>query len=202
MPKSYKAEIYRDTEMGVIDYLSKPCTVEELQEAIANRLEKKAAMKERYTVQIQPVAVPASTDTAKPLDNPPSIFPCDPLLGQVFQFIEANYDQPISLCDVAVAVGYCGAYLTDLVRRNTGKTVNHWIVERRMVAAGSLLLETDQCVNQIAQAVGYQHEGYFFRQFRQYHGTTPQAWRKTQRAKLEQQPQIVAIGAKGNTSLK
>lgn len=188
--------------MGVIDYLSKPCTVQELQEAIANRLEKKAAMKERYTVQIQPVAVPAPTDTAKPLDNPPSIFPCDPLLNQVFQFIEANYDQPISLCDVAVAVGYCAAYLTDLVRRNTGKTVNHWIVERRMVAAGSLLVETDQCVNQIAQAVGYQHEGYFFRQFRQYHGTTPQAWRKTQRAKLEQQPQIVAIGAKGNTSLK
>jgi AraC-like DNA-binding protein len=119
--------------------------------------------------------------TPEPAPKPTSIFPSDPHLSQVFQFIEANYHQPISLCDVAVAVGYCSAYLTDLVRRQTGQTVNHWIIERRMVAARTLLLETNQCVNQIAEAIGYQHEGHFFRQFRQYHGTTPQAWRKAQR---------------------
>ena len=67
------------------------------------------------------------------------------------------------------------------MRRHTGQTVNHWIVERRMAAARTLLLEADLYANQIAEAVGYQHEGHFFRQFRQYHGTTPLAWRKAQR---------------------
>jgi AraC-like DNA-binding protein len=139
-------------------------------------------MKKHSTAQFHTVAEQALADAAKPPDNLLSIFPSNPQLSQVFQFIEANYNQPISLCDVAVAVGYCAAYLTDLVRRNTGYTVNDWIVERRMVAARNLLLETDQCVTQIAQAVGYQHEGYFFRQFRQHHGITPQTWRKTQRS--------------------
>lgn len=141
-------------------------------------------MKKHCTAQfqIEIVAEQALADAAKLPNNLLSIFPGHPLLNQVFQFIEANYNQSISLSDVAVAVGYCAPYLTDLVRRNTGHTVNAWIVERRMVAARTLLLETNQCASQIAQAVGYQHEGYFFRQFRQYHGITPQAWRSTQRS--------------------
>jgi transcriptional regulator GlxA family with amidase domain len=48
-----------------------------------------------------------------------------------------------------------------------------------MAAARSLLVETLKRVEQIAALVGYQHPVHFFRQFRrQYHGTTPQAWRK------------------------
>lgn len=139
-------------------------------------------MKNRYIASSQPVLESPLVNVVKSLNEPVLIFPPDSLLDKVFRFIEANYHQPISLSDVAIVVGYCAAYLTDLVRRNTGHTVNDWIVERRMVAARALLLETDQCVSQIAQAVGYQHEGYFFRQFRKYHGITPQAFRKTQRS--------------------
>lgn len=121
-----------------------------------------------------------SVDTAKPT-APQSIFPSSPKLREVFHFIEANYHQSITLSDVAEAVGYSPAYLTDLVRRQTGKTVNRWIVERRIVQACSLLRETNQSVDGIAEAVGYQNAGHFFRQFRQYRGTTPQAWRNSQR---------------------
>ncbi|MEH1910898.1 MAG: helix-turn-helix domain-containing protein [Nostoc sp.] len=163
------------------DYFTKPSTVEELLEAIAALLEKQADVKEYYTAQKEQVS--PSPETMK-LQNLQSIFPSDFHLTQVFEYIEANYHQPISLQDVAVAVGYCPAYLTDLVHRQTGQTVNHWIIKRRMVAARSLLLEGNLCVNQIAEAIGYQHEGHFFRQFRQYHQTTPQAWRKAQRTEL------------------
>ncbi len=107
-----------------------------------------------------------------------SIFAFDPLLSKVFQFINKYYYQPITLCNVAQAVGYSSAYLTDLVRRQTGKTVNHWIIEYRMIAARTLLLETNFSVNQIASAVGYHNEGHFFRQFRKHHKTTPLGWRK------------------------
>jgi AraC-like DNA-binding protein len=126
------------------------------------------------------------TNTQTIPQYPLSIFPSDSLLHQVFNFIEENYHQSISLCDVATAVGYCPAYLTNLVRRHTGKTVNHWIVERRMLAARNLLRESNLSVSQIADVVGYQHEGHFFRQFRQNHQTTPQAWRKAQFISVEQ----------------
>jgi len=99
----------------------------------------------------------------------------------VFQFIAAHYHQSISLCDVAKAVGYSPAYLTDLMRRKTGQTVNQWITEHRLTKASCLLQETNQTVSQIAETVGYQHINYFFRQFRHRYGKTPQVWRKLQR---------------------
>jgi AraC-like DNA-binding protein len=82
------------------------------------------------------------------------------------------------LCDVAKAVGYSPAYLTNKIKQETGRTVNRWIIERRMAQALFLLRSTNQLVEQIAVAVGYQNTCYFFRQFRQYQGTTPQAWRE------------------------
>lgn len=99
----------------------------------------------------------------------------------VLQFIATHYHQSISLCDVAKAFGYSPAYLTDLVRRETGQTVNQWITEHRLAQASCLLRETNQTVNQIAEAVGYQNINYFFRQFRHHYGTTPQNWRESQR---------------------
>ncbi|MEH1899856.1 MAG: AraC family transcriptional regulator [Nostoc sp.] len=147
-------------------------STEELLAAIAPRLEKHVASKQSGLAKYQRISAPHR------------LFPNCLQLKEVFDYIEANYDQSIGLSDVAVAVGYSAAYLTNLVRRKTGKTVNDWIFERRMLAARAFLLETNQPVNQIACAIGYQYEGYFFRQFRQFHGTTPQAWRNTQRSNV------------------
>jgi AraC-like DNA-binding protein len=112
-----------------------------------------------------------------------SILPNIPQLESVFRFIEENYDRSISLKDVAMAMGYCPSYLTDLVRRCSGQTVNYWIIKRRIALACSLLKETNNSVNQIAASTGYQNEGHFFRQFRQHCGMTPLAWRKSQKVK-------------------
>jgi AraC-like DNA-binding protein len=111
-----------------------------------------------------------------------SIFPNHPQLTSVFQFIEQNYQEPINLEDVARFVGYSPAYLTDLVRRQTGKSVCRWITERRMVETCRLLRQTEHTVESIAELVGYRNLGSFFRQFRQRFGETPQAWRNAQQA--------------------
>jgi len=110
-----------------------------------------------------------------------------PLLNHVFRFIETNYQDSISLREVAEAVGRSPAYLTDLVRRETGKTVLSWIIERRMAEARRLLLETEQSVEQIAEAVGYFDRRHFSRQFLRLHNTAPQAWRRTYQSKSIQQ---------------
>ena len=177
--KGTKASLRQGMELGADDYLTKPSTVQELLGAIAARLEKQAALRQWCTTECQRVPAPPPADTATAA--PKSIFPECPQLSEVFQFIETNYHQPIGLYEVAQAVGYSPAYLTDLVRRQSGQTVNRWIVERRMAEARSLLQKTKQSVDGIAEAVGYMTNGHFFRQFRQYHGTTPQAWRKQER---------------------
>lgn len=103
--------------------------------------------------------------------------PPRPLLSKAFSFIEENYQNQISLREVAEEVGRSPAYLTDLIRRKTGKTVLTWITERRMAEARKLLLETNQSIEQITEAVGYFDKRHFSRLFLRFHKSTPHAWR-------------------------
>jgi AraC-like DNA-binding protein len=104
-----------------------------------------------------------------------------PVLAEVFEFIEDHYAEPISLADVAAAVNLSPGYLTTLVRRRTGRTVLEWIAERRMTEARRLLVETDETVENIGARVGYHDPAYFIRSFRRSHGATPLAWRNANR---------------------
>lgn len=124
----------------------------------------------------------SSTDD-KPTIQSSQSFPICEKLQEIFSFIEKYYCESISLNDVAKALGYSPAYLTDLVRRHTGYPVNHWIIKRRMEAAKKLLQGGDQSVCEIALSLGYQNVSHFFRQFRQYYGTTPTNWRKENKCK-------------------
>jgi AraC family transcriptional regulator, transcriptional activator of pobA len=105
----------------------------------------------------------------------------EPLLAEVFGFIEECYRDPISLRDVAQAVSLSRGHLTTVVRRKTGRTVQEWIAERRMAEARRLLVETDLAVEEVGRRVGYGDPGYFVRSFRNTHGATPLGWRRAGR---------------------
>ncbi len=105
----------------------------------------------------------------------------EPLLAEVFGFIEERYREPISLKDVARAVSLSRGHLTTVVRRKTGRTVQEWIAERRMAEARRLLVETDLSVEEVGRRVGYGEAGYFVRSFRRAHGSTPLGWRRASR---------------------
>ena len=101
----------------------------------------------------------------------------EPLLAEVFGFIEEHYGERISLKDVARAVSLSPGHLTTVVGRKTGRTVLEWISERRMAEARRLLAQTDLTTEEVGQRVGYGDPGYFVRSFRSAHGTTPLGWR-------------------------
>jgi len=105
----------------------------------------------------------------------------EPLLAEVFGFIEDRYHEPISLRDVARAVSLSRGHLTTVLRRKTGRTVQEWIAERRMAEARRLLVETDLSVEEVGRRVGYGESGYFVRSFRRAHGATPLGWRRAGR---------------------
>jgi AraC family transcriptional regulator, transcriptional activator of pobA len=105
----------------------------------------------------------------------------EPLLAEVFGFIEDRYHEPISLRDVARAVSLSPGHLTTVVRRKTGRTVQEWIAERRMAEARRLLFESDLSVEEVGRRVGYGESSYFVRSFRRAHGATPLGWRRASR---------------------
>jgi len=105
----------------------------------------------------------------------------EPLLAEVFGFIEERYHERVSLRDVARAVSLSRGHLTTVVRRKTGRTVQEWIAERRMVEARRRLVETDLAVEEVGRRVGYGDPAYFVKSFRRDHGATPLGWRRAGR---------------------
>ncbi|ABW30131.1 response regulator transcription factor [Acaryochloris marina] len=161
------SELRQGMTLGADDYLTKPCTIDDFLAAIATRFQRQSELRGQM-----------GTPPAPDLSTADRIFPHCPQLNAVFDFIEANYCQPLHLKDVATVAGYSPAYLTHLMQTQTGRTVKQWIVERRMSEARTLLLQTKQSIKKIAITLGYADPGYFIRQFRQHHGTSPHGWRR------------------------
>lgn len=101
----------------------------------------------------------------------------EPLLADVFAVIDRRHSESLSLRDVAAEVGMTPGHLTTVVRRRTGRTVQEWIIERRMAQARDLLAETDLPVGEVGRRVGIPDPGYFSRLFSRAHGGTPRQWR-------------------------
>lgn len=102
----------------------------------------------------------------------------EPLLAEVFEVIEQRYPRQLSLRDVAAAVSISPGHLTSTVRRQTGRTVQQWITERRMVQARRLLAVTELSISEVGRSVGFPDAGYFARTFGKVHGMSPASWRQ------------------------
>jgi YesN/AraC family two-component response regulator len=170
-----KASLRKAMELGADDYLTKPATTDELFRAITIRLQKQALFRYWYGTNSDQLALAELPNIS---GNTQSIFPTIPHLKKVFDYIEANYQEGITLSDVAEAVGYSSAYLTNQVAKQTGEPINAWIVKRRMVAALSLVENTHETIEEISAQIGYQNASHFSRQFSKHYGLSPANWRK------------------------
>ena len=177
-------DLRRGMDLGAEDYLTKPCNVERFLSAITARLNRKSQLQQGYRLQANSTESDPESDFFAEYQRPQ----CSKV-AKVFEFIEANFHQPLELKEVAANLGYSPAYLTNLVRQKTGKTVKQWIIERRMHQARQLLLDTEQAISQIATATGYTDTSYFIRQFKQLHGTSPNLWRKNPQQDRERREQ-------------
>ncbi|MGX9789974.1 helix-turn-helix transcriptional regulator [Mycobacterium sp. MMS18-G62] len=101
----------------------------------------------------------------------------EPLLAEVFTVIDRHLGEPLSLRDVARELGMTPGHLTTVVRRRTGRTVQEWIIERRMAEARTLLSGTELPIAEVARRIGMPDPGYFSRLFRRTHGASPRQWR-------------------------
>jgi AraC-like DNA-binding protein len=103
------------------------------------------------------------------------------VVSEALHFIERNCLGPLSLRDVAAAVRRSPAHLTTAVRRETGRSVQAWIIAGRLSEARRRLAHTDEVVEVIAERVGYADVTHFIRVFRREHGVTPAAFRNRHR---------------------
>lgn len=85
--------------------------------------------------------------------------------------------QPLTVSDVAQAVGCSERQLTVLFKQHLGTTVSGFVAEQRMKIARRLLAETELPVQDVAFEAGFSNPANFSTSFRLRNKLTPQAFR-------------------------
>lgn len=98
------------------------------------------------------------------------------MVFRVLSYIENNYASG-SLTALAEMLHYDVYNLSREIHRKTGKNYTQLVQEKRMAQAAFLLKNTDRNVDDIANAVGYENLGYFYKIFQGYFGTSPRNYR-------------------------
>jgi AraC family transcriptional activator of pobA len=111
-----------------------------------------------------------------------------PIVARALDHIARHALEPLSLIDVARAVGRAPSHLASRIKAETGESVGAWIAHARMAHARELLLRGDDTVDVVAEKVGYASPSHFHRTFRRIHGASPASWREQHRRSAARAP--------------
>lgn len=98
-------------------------------------------------------------------------------ISPTINYIDANYDKPITLAEIARASHLSVSRLAHLFKEQMGMTLIDYVTAVRIERAKELLLGTDQSCTEICFQVGYNNQSYFTRTFKSVVGLTPRQFR-------------------------
>lgn len=110
-------------------------------------------------------------------------------LQQAMDYIEANFEQKLTLEQVAAHVQYNRTYLSTLFKKSTGVLFNDYITRVRLRHALETLGEQDRSIVDIALDHGFTDSKAFSASMKKYCGRTPQEYRQA----LRQNPGLRAM---------
>jgi len=101
------------------------------------------------------------------------------LTNQMKRYIEEHYSNPeLSLTHLSDVFGLTPKYLSRLFRESFGMKFIEYVSNMRMEKSMQLLIETDETIQDIARAIGYDQSLTFIRMFKKHTGETPGQYRK------------------------
>jgi AraC-like DNA-binding protein/quercetin dioxygenase-like cupin family protein len=100
-------------------------------------------------------------------------------LDQVFSYVEAHYQETITLSQIAKQIGFSSFYFTKFFKRNMGTTFTRFINEYRLNKAKWILLNEDRPITEVAECAGFNSSKTLHHLFKQVMGISPSKYRKT-----------------------
>lgn len=102
-------------------------------------------------------------------------------IKEALTFIEQNFQNNISVEDIADSCGLNRSYFGKIFHNTIGKSPQEFLIHYRMTKAAELLKLTDLSIADIGSAVGYPNQLHFSRAFKKVYGTSPRNWRNENR---------------------
>lgn len=101
----------------------------------------------------------------------------DYYIHEALTYIEQNFQNDISVEDIAKVCGINRSYFGKIFKDSTGKTPQQFLLTYRMIKATELLKLTKLSIGDISNAVGYTNQLHFSRAFKNVYGIPPRKWR-------------------------
>lgn len=98
-------------------------------------------------------------------------------IHEALEYIEHNFQNNISVEDIASVCGLNRTYFGKIFKDSIGKTPQEFLLSFRMAKAAELLKLTSLSIGDIGNAVGYQNALHFSRAFKNIYGIPPREWR-------------------------
>lgn len=102
-------------------------------------------------------------------------------IKEALNFIEQNFQNDISVEDIAAFCGLNRSYFGKIFHDMVGKSPQEFLISYRMAKAGELLKLTSLSIADIGNAVGYPNQLHFSRAFKNVYDVSPRTWRYEQR---------------------
>ena len=98
-------------------------------------------------------------------------------IKEALSFIEQNFQNNITVEDIATCCGLNRSYFGKIFHDTIGKSPQEFLITYRMTKAAELLKLTSLSIADIGNAVGYPNQLHFSRSFKNVYGTSPRSWR-------------------------
>lgn len=102
-------------------------------------------------------------------------------IKEAISYLENNYQEDITVEDIAKSIGLNRSYFGKIFKQEVGKSPQSFIINYRMAKATEMLQFTTLPVSEIATSVGYPNQMNFSRTFKSIYGTSPTKWREENR---------------------
>ncbi len=97
---------------------------------------------------------------------------------EISRYIEENYAW-VTVKELVSRFHFNEDYYNRILKEKLGMTYLEYVQDIRLKNARMLLQSTDKTVDEVADAVGYQNKGYFYKIFLDKYGVTPAKLRKS-----------------------
>lgn len=98
------------------------------------------------------------------------------LIKNITNYIQANFNQDISLQQISRKFSISPSYLSRLFKQQTSICLTEYITIVKITAAKKLLLNSSKSVAEIAEACGFHDSNYFAAVFKKFEKTTPKKY--------------------------
>ncbi|MBR1743766.1 MAG: AraC family transcriptional regulator [Lachnospiraceae bacterium] len=98
-------------------------------------------------------------------------------ISEAFAYIEQNFQNQITVEDIANVLGIDRSYFGRIFHKATGQTPQNFLMNYRMSKAAELLKVTKLSIADIGNSVGYPDPQHFSRAFRRIYDISPRKWK-------------------------